>query len=232
MTILIQSNKGKTIQHPYNFRITQGERITVYGEANDTAYLPLHSLFRQSANFGISFQSGPHGNLVISFTCDPEDQVMLAQNDPIVEANIAWHVFANPLAANEIRSAEMLNFTVAKIHFNVQNRCTIIGVIGSLPSSFYSIVVPSKPKALISTTQALLHFDGADGAVATVDEYGNTVTFDGNAKLATAYYKFGSVSLLLDEAENSPACPDNSTYGRDWVYCVPKHVITYRQGCL
>jgi hypothetical protein len=48
-------------------------------------------------------------------------------------------------------------------------------------------------------TIAMLHFNGADAAVATTEEIaGMTVTFGGTAQLDTAQKKFGTASLLLD----------------------------------
>jgi len=46
----------------------------------------------------------------------------------------------------------------------------------------------------------LLHFDGNDADVTTVDSSlnGHTITFNGTAQLDTAQYKFGTASLLLD----------------------------------
>lgn len=122
---IIQSNKGKTIQSLFNHRITQGERITIFGDTNETVILGFHSLFRQGFNFGPSFQAGPHGALVISLTCDPEDEAMKALNNPTVDGNIAWHILANPLLANAMQWSGMMVFTAAKIHFNVRNRCMI-----------------------------------------------------------------------------------------------------------
>lgn len=124
MTILIQTNKGKTKQNPYNHRITQGERLTVFGGANETAFLPAHSLLRPGFNFGTSFQAGPHGIVVVSLSGDPEDEAMRCVGDSAMEANIAWHVLAS-LTANEMKWTGMLVFTVARIHFNVANRCMI-----------------------------------------------------------------------------------------------------------
>jgi hypothetical protein len=67
----------------------------------------------------------------------------------------------------------------------------------------------------------LLHFDGADAAVATTDDYGNSWSFAGNAQLDTAQAKIGASSLLLDGtgdyAEWAPALPATFTQqGYGW----------------
>lgn len=115
------SGRGKTIQHPYNFRITQGERITIFGNDTEQARLPFHSLFRQGFNFGPTIQAGPNGTVDVYLTNDPDDEVMDIHND----ANIAWFPFYT-LAANEMKYLGGLVFTAAKFHFNSNNgRCTI-----------------------------------------------------------------------------------------------------------
>lgn len=122
MTILIQSNKGKTIQHPYNNKITQQERIIVFGAIADIAYIPMHSLLKIGYNFGPTFQAGPTGTISIALTCDPEDQAILPAND----SQIAWYAWQAPLAANTMVTVGMLIFTVAKLTFNgADNRCMI-----------------------------------------------------------------------------------------------------------
>ena len=66
------------------------------------------------------------------------------------------------------------------------------------------------------TQNALLHFDGADAATSTLDEYGNTWTLVANAQLDTAFQKFGTASLLLDGTG-------------DYAECVPSLPFTFTQ---
>lgn len=58
----------------------------------------------------------------------------------------------------------------------------------------------------------LSHFDGADAATAATDEKGHAITFNGNAQLDTAQFKFGTASLLLDGTGDSIQCADSA----DW----------------
>ena len=64
---------------------------------------------------------------------------------------------------------------------------------------FASTLIPPQYGYTFDRTQgSILNFEGADGAVATIDDFGNTWTFNGNAQIDTAQFKFGTASLLLD----------------------------------
>lgn len=63
-----------------------------------------------------------------------------------------------------------------------------------------------------SSVVFLSHFDGADGATTATEEKGHTITFNGDAQLDTAQFKFGSASLLLDGTGDSIQLADSS----DW----------------
>lgn len=67
-------------------------------------------------------------------------------------------------------------------------------------SGRFNGVVPALGLPTIANTKMLLHFDGADGATATVDAVAapHTITFNGNAQLDTGFKKFGTAALLLD----------------------------------
>lgn len=119
--ISILTNHGKTIQHQYNFRITQGDRITIFGENNEVARLPFNALFRQGFNFGPTIQAGPFGTVTIALTSDPEDEVQNPHND----ANIAWFTFYT-LNPGEMKYLGGLVFTAAKLTFNSdRGRCMV-----------------------------------------------------------------------------------------------------------
>jgi predicted outer membrane repeat protein len=66
-------------------------------------------------------------------------------------------------------------------------------------------------------TKLLLHLDGTDGAVSTVDSSGHhtPITFLGNAQLNTAEKKLGSASLLFDGNGDYLTIP----YSADWNIC-------------
>lgn len=58
---------------------------------------------------------------------------------------------------------------------------------------------------------SLLHFEGADGATAVTDDVTRRVwTFNGNAQLDTAQFKFGTSSLLLDGTGDYITTPNNA----------------------
>lgn len=50
------------------------------------------------------------------------------------------------------------------------------------------------------TKQSLMHFEGSNGSVTMLDDYGNTWSASGNAVIDTAQFKIGSSSLKLDGA--------------------------------
>jgi len=52
------------------------------------------------------------------------------------------------------------------------------------------------------SANALLHFDGANGATTTVDEAGHAVTIATGSQLSTTQEKFGSASLVMDALVN------------------------------
>ena len=64
------------------------------------------------------------------------------------------------------------------------------------------------------TVDLQISFDGSDEAKSTTDESANshTVTFEGDAELDTAQYKFSPSSLLLDGTGDYVKCADNA----DW----------------
>lgn len=61
-----------------------------------------------------------------------------------------------------------------------------------------TLVPPQYGFAYDRTKQALLHFEGSNGAVVTTDDYGNTWTLQGNAHIDTSQAKIGASSLVLD----------------------------------
>ena len=61
---------------------------------------------------------------------------------------------------------------------------------------------------------ALLHFDGADGSTAFVDQRLHAFTALGNAQLDTAQFKFGTASLLCDGSGDGITTPDSA----DWEF--------------
>ncbi len=76
--------------------------------------------------------------------------------------------------------------------------------------------------------QALLHFEGTDGAVTTSCEYGNTIAFSGNAQIDTAQFQFGSSSLLLDGTGDYISLSDVKDLGsRGWTLeCFTRRSVT------
>jgi hypothetical protein len=67
------------------------------------------------------------------------------------------------------------------------------GVITSTISGTVGTSVPVC--AIHDVTQALLHFEGSNGATVTTDDYGNTVALTVGSKLTTAAFRFGVSSL-------------------------------------
>ena len=59
-------------------------------------------------------------------------------------------------------------------------------------------------------TSLLSHFDGADASTTFTDEVGHTINAVGNAQLDTAFYKFGTASLLLDGNDYCTVAADAS----------------------
>lgn len=90
---------------------------------------------------------------------------------------------------------------------------TIQGANTQIPPQYGDLYDPKQ--------NVLLHFNGADAAATTTDDYGNTWTLVANAQLDTAQFKFGTASLLLDGtgdyAECAPALPFTFTQqGYGW----------------
>lgn len=60
------------------------------------------------------------------------------------------------------------------------------------------------------------HYDGADGATSALDfstaQAPKTITFNNNAQLDTAQFKFGTASLLLDGTDDFISCADNDQF--------------------
>jgi hypothetical protein len=75
-------------------------------------------------------------------------------------------------------------------------------------SEWSDIVTLESGFSVTYISSILLHFNGTNNSTTFTDEYGNTVTANGNAKLSTAQFKFGSASLLLDGTT-------------DWAYVAP-----------
>lgn len=61
-----------------------------------------------------------------------------------------------------------------------------------------TLVPPQYGYAYDRTKQALLHFEGTNGSIVMLDDYGNTWTPAGNAQIDTAVFKVGNSSLKLD----------------------------------
>ena len=61
-------------------------------------------------------------------------------------------------------------------------------------------------------TKLCIHFNGTDGATTHTAATGQTVTFQGDAKLSTTQKKFGTASLLLDGTGDYCTVPDNSNW--------------------
>lgn len=70
----------------------------------------------------------------------------------------------------------------------------------------YRFGVASIPSVL------LLHMDGTDASTTFTDEYGHTVTANGNAQIDTASSKFGGASGLFDGTGDYLTIPDST----DW----------------
>jgi hypothetical protein len=73
-----------------------------------------------------------------------------------------------------------------------------------------------------SNVVMLLHFDGADGDVATVDSssFAQTIGFTGDAQLDTGRKKFGSAALLLDGTDDWCTASDASLNLNNALYTV------------
>lgn len=65
-----------------------------------------------------------------------------------------------------------------------------------------------------SSVKLLLGFEGTDGATSTTDESGapHTITFNGDAQIDTAQFKFGASSCLFDGTGDYLSTPDSA----DW----------------
>jgi hypothetical protein len=61
-------------------------------------------------------------------------------------------------------------------------------------------------------TKLCIHFNGTDGATTHTAETGQTVTFQGDAKLSTTQKKFGTASLLLDGTGDYCTVPDSNKW--------------------
>jgi hypothetical protein len=85
---------------------------------------------------------------------------------------------------------------------------TICAVVGML------LTVNADVKGATADPCLLLHYDGTDGATATVDSspHNHAITFNGSAQLDTAYAKYGSASLMLNDASDYLTTADSA----DW----------------
>ena len=75
------------------------------------------------------------------------------------------------------------------------------------------LVLPQYGYAFDRSRGSILNFEGADAAVITTDDFGNTWVFAGNAQLDTAQFKFGTSSLLCDGTGDSVASTSFTTMG-------------------
>ncbi len=81
--------------------------------------------------------------------------------------------------------------------------------------SFSPTAAGGTPSVTFANVKLLLGFEGVDAATATSDESGaahGAATFNGNAQLDTAQFKFGASSLLLDGTGDFITFPDSA----DW----------------
>lgn len=78
-----------------------------------------------------------------------------------------------------------------------------------------ALVPPQYGETFDRTQNVLLHFEGADAATTTTDDFGNTWTFAGNAQIDNAQFKFGSTSLLLDGTGDYVETTNFTSYGQD-----------------
>lgn len=78
-----------------------------------------------------------------------------------------------------------------------------------------TLIPPQEGLVFDRTKQALLNFEGINGAVATTDDAGNTWTFGGNAQIDTAQKQFGTSSLKLDGAGDFLDCANTVSFGAD-----------------
>jgi len=81
-------------------------------------------------------------------------------------------------------------------------------------SRYSANFTPSGPFSDDADTSLLLHFDGANGAISTVDSssHAHSVTFYNSAELATGKKKYGSASLKLNVT--SPDTPSTARNDR------------------
>lgn len=72
--------------------------------------------------------------------------------------------------------------------------------------------VTAKTDPYISNVVALFHFAGADGSTTFTDERGHAFTVNGDAKISTAQYKFGSSSGYFDGSGDSLSIASSSDF--------------------
>lgn len=77
---------------------------------------------------------------------------------------------------------------------------TSIAVDSADPANPIVSIDTTKDRLYANNVELLLGFNGANNATSTSDEgpLGRTLTFNGNAKLSTSQFKFGTASLQLD----------------------------------
>lgn len=82
---------------------------------------------------------------------------------------------------------------------------------------------------------SLLNFDGANNATSTTDDAGVSWTFNGNAKISTDQYKFGTASLYLDGTGDYLSATSQAAFGMStndftleaWVKTSKKDVVLF-----
>lgn len=109
----------------------------------------------------------------------------------------------------------------------------IAGAVSALPASNLTYIAktyqgawaavqspPQYGKAFDKTAQFLCRWPGANNAVATTEDFGNTLTFFGNAKLSTATQILGLNTLALDGTGDYITVPFTSLGQDSWeIFC-------------
>ena len=159
-------------------------------------------------------------------------------NDPSTDAQ--WgHTVAHAIGRSSYGAAEFFNGYLAEIMY-IDGSAEAIGSFGEYDDN--GVWLPVNPSGISSfgnngfhlnfsnanalgldvsrgathpgTVDLQISFDGSDEATSTTDESANshTVTFEGDAELDDAQYKFSPSSLLLDGTGDYVKCADNA----DW----------------